>query len=509
MTSQWINDSVREPDLRRVAELLAFTVRAGDVIAMRGALGAGKTTLARAVVRALLADETAEVPSPTFSLLQVYATPRFPLFHFDLYRLASADEAHEIGLDATQEGVALIEWPERAEELLPPDRLEVRFEDTASDPAARRIVIEAYGAVAARLDRLKEIDRFLSAVGWADSRLRFLQGDASPRRYGRLVRGTQSLVLMDAPRRPDGPPIRGGQPYSRIAKLAEDVRPYVAVAGALRAAGLSAPEIPMQDLGRGLLLVEDLGEHVFSTASGGSAEQAELWQAAVEVLVHLRRQPLPGVMALADGSTYRLPTYDRPALEIELELLLDWYWPGVHGTPATCSTRRDFLGAWREPLEAVLDAHAGWTLRDFHSPNLLWRPERKGLARVGILDFQDALEGHPAYDLVSLLQDARVDVPAALERALFEHYCARVAAAEPAFDRAAFARAYAVLGAQRNTKILGIFTRLARRDGKAHYLQHMPRIWRYLARNLAHATLRPLEAWYEMSFPGVELGPSG
>ncbi len=144
---------------------------------------------------------------------------------------------------------------------------------------------------------------------------------------------------------------------------------------------------------------------------------------------------------------------------------------------------------------------AGWVLRDFHSPNLMWLPDKTGLKRVGLLDFQDALLGNPAYDLVSLLQDARVDVPAALERDLLDHYQQAAAAADPAFDPDAFRLAYAILGAQRNTKILGIFTRLARRDGKLQYLGHIPRIWGYLERNLEHATLQPLKAWYESHFP--------
>ncbi len=503
MTPPWTLARARESDVHRLAGLLAFGLRSGDTVALRGDLGAGKTALARAIIRLLLGDEAAEVPSPTFSLVQTYAAPRFPVLHLDLYRLGSAEEVRELGLDETSAaGVVLIEWPERAEALLPADRIEIGLsEDLAGDPGARRIVIEGLGTARPRVERLRAIEAFLHRSGWADARLLYLQGDASPRRFGRLVRNGASAVLMDAPRQADGPPIRNGKPYSRIANLAEDVRPYVAVAGALRAARLSAPDILAQDLDAGLLLVEDLGDDVFASAVGAGTDQAELWRAAVDVLVHVRGMPVPFSAVLADGSAYRLPPYDRAALQIEVELLLDWYWPALKGGPIPDAERAEYLALWNQAFDAVLRLPTGWVLRDFHSPNLMWLPQRSGLRRVGILDFQDALEGHPAYDLVSLLQDARVDVPEALADALFERYCAAAASREPAFDRDAFALAYAVLGAQRNTKILGIFTRLAQRDGKTGYLRHVPRLWRYLDRDLAHATLRPLKMWYERQLP--------
>lgn len=503
MTYPWTHAGLREPELSRVAELLAFALRPGDVVALRGDLGAGKTTLARLLLRVLLADEGAEVPSPTFSLLQTYATPRFPVFHFDLYRLGNADEALELGLgDETNAGVALIEWPDRAERLLPEDRIEIEIVDApGADSSLRHITITGRGRSGQRIQRLAAIDAFLQRTGWSDSQLLYLQGDASARRFGRLIRGAESAILMDAPRQPDGPPIRDGKPYSRIANLAEDVRPYVAVAGALRGTGLSAPEIKAQDLDQGLLLVEDLGDDVFGPAVTGGADQAELWRAAVDVLVRMRREAVPAGIPLADGSTHRLPPFDRAALQIEVELLIDWYWTAAVGVPASDAIRADFLARWNALFDRLLELPTGWVLRDFHSPNLMWLPQQTGLQRVGVLDFQDALEGHPAYDLVSLLQDARIDVAPELERELFRHYCGAAASADPAFDEASFAFAYAVLGAQRNTKILGIFTRLARRDGKTQYLQHIPRIWRYLERNLQHATLRPLKMWYDSNFP--------
>ncbi len=313
---------------------------------------------------------------------------------------------------------------------------------------------------------------------------------------------------MDAARQPDGPPIRNGLPYSRIAHLAEDVRPYIAIGRALRAAGLSAPEIIAQDSDEGVLLVEDFDDLPFGslvaqgTSEGGhrSVTQALLWTEAVDALLLLRHHPLPPALPLPDGSSYRLPRYDRGAMQIEVELLIDWYWPHVLGRTVSAAARQEFLGLWNAVFDKILALPTGWVLRDFHSPNLMWLPERSGISRVGVLDFQDALEGHPAYDLVSLLQDARVDVPDDLERQLLDRYCRGASASDPAFDEHAFGFAYAALGAQRATKILGIFTRLAHRDGKPQYLPHMPRLWRYLDRDLSHVILQPLRAWYDSHF---------
>jgi tRNA threonylcarbamoyl adenosine modification protein YjeE len=492
---------VDEEAMAPLAGLLAFCLAPGDVVALSGELGTGKTAFARSLIRAALGDDRAEVPSPTFALAEAYDTPKGRITHFDFYRLPRAEEAREIGFEeAVSTGAVVVEWPERAIGLMPADRLEVRFTET--DGGARRLLsFEGYGDWAARLDRLAAMRGFLDGARWGGARVRHLKGDASTRRYARLSLPGRTMLLMDAPRQPDGPPIRDGRPYSRIAHLAEDVVPYAAVSAGLRGRGLSAPRIDAQDLARGLLLIEDLGDRVFSEEIRCGADQAELWRAAVDALLALRSRPLPPKLPVGDGTSYVLPAYDRDALGIETELLIDWYLPALNGAPATASARSQFNALWSQVLASLLRLPQVPVLRDYHSPNLIWLPERQGVARVGIIDFQDAVVGHAAYDLVSLLQDARVDVPAELEAELCAHYMAAAKAEDPAFDENAFEFAYSALGAQRNTKILGIFTRLARRDGKPAYLQHMPRIWRYLERNLAHAALHPLTAWYDAELP--------
>ena len=492
-----------EPGLVRLAQLLAFTVRQGDLIALHGDLGAGKTTFARAFIQALTHPTITEVPSPTFTLVQTYDTPRVKLAHFDLYRFNDPSELDELGLDeAISIGAAIVEWPENAANRLTETRLAIAITESASNPETRDITLTGSDTWGPRLDRLVTIRDFLTRAGHAADIVHYLQGDASVRRYARLTAPNgDPTILMDWPRQPDGPPIRDGLPYSRIAHLAEDVRPFVAIAQALDTAGFSTPAIHAHDLDAGLLIIGDFGDAVFGSTIGKTASQADLWRTGVDTLIALRAATPPATLPLPDGSTVTMPFYDHQALGIETELLLDWYWPAVHGQPAPAEFKVEYSQLWATIFDRLATLPQGWALRDYHSPNLLALPDRAPPKNVGIIDFQDAQIGPHAYDLVSLLQDARVDVPAHLEAELLAHYCNTVAASDPAFQRRSFEWSYAALGAQRNSKILGIFARLAHRDGKPQYLAHIPRIWSYLARDLAHPELASLAAWYDRAFP--------
>jgi aminoglycoside/choline kinase family phosphotransferase len=244
--------------------------------------------------------------------------------------------------------------------------------------------------------------------------------------------------------------------------------------------------------------MEDLGEDRIVSGDPPAPIEAR-YEAAVDLLAALHRRKLPHALAVAPHLEYRLPRYDLGAFLIEAELLLDWYLAGAE--PAlTSAARAEFIALWREALDPALKAFPTWVLRDYHSPNLLWLPQRQGLAQIGLLDFQDALIGPAAYDVASLLQDARVDVPEELEVKLLSRY-ARARMGDQNFDAAEFAMLYSTLAAQRATKILGIFARLDRRDGKPQYLRHVPRLLRYLERSLAHPALAPLKAWYEVNVP--------
>jgi tRNA threonylcarbamoyl adenosine modification protein YjeE len=490
-----------EQGIQRLVMDIAAALDPGDLVTLSGDLGAGKTTFARAMIRFLADNPDIAVPSPTFTLMQTYDLPRFPLVHADLYRLEGPGELAELGFDdLPKNAVVLLEWPDRAAGFLPPDRLDIAFTLSAlNGPEHRNVRVTGYGKFASRAERIPVIRRFLDATSFADADRRRIQGDASTRGYERLTLGTHRAILMNAPRRPDGPVVRDGKPYSQIAHLAEDVVPFVAVANGLRQLGYSAPQIFEAEIADGLLLIEDLGAEPVVTGDP-PAPIPERYAAAVDVLITLHDQKVPSGVRVAPNVAHRLPVYDMEAQLIEVELLLDWYLPH-HRIQVTEDMRVIYANLWHDALQPVLESRPTWVLRDFHSPNLIWLPDRKGVAQVGLLDFQDAVMGPAAYDLASLLQDARVDVPELLEVELLGNYVKQRAAADPDFEPANFIRIYATVAAQRASKILGIFARLNRRDGKPQYLRHIPRVWGYLQRSLAHPSLVGLRDWYTEHVP--------
>ena len=488
-----------EAATRRFAADVANMLEPGDFLALSGDLGAGKTTFVRAMIAHLANDAAVEVPSPTFTLVQHYDLPRFRVVHADLYRVAGADELTELGLDDLPGSVVAMEWPDRAGAALPKDRIDIDFALALRNGAEHRVVqIEGRGAATLRVGRLGAMLAFLEKAGFSGTARVRIAGDASSRSYERLHLGGGQVILMNAPRRPDGPAVRDGLPYSAIAHLAEDVVPFVAIAEGLRARGFSAPRIHAADRDGGFLLLEDLGTDLV-VAGDPPAPLAERYRCAIEVLIDLHRHDLPPTLPVLGGS-YRIPLYDLPAYLIEVELLFNWYLPRC-GTALPAAARTEFLALWQEALAPALAARRTWVLRDFHSPNLLWLAGRQGPAQVGLLDFQDAVMGPEAFDVASLAQDARVDVGEDLERALVERYVDGRTANDAGFDADAFGVIYATLAAQRATKILGIFARLDRRDGKPQYLRHLPRIYAYVHRALRHPALSRLRAWYETHVP--------
>jgi len=307
---------------------------------------------------------------------------------------------------------------------------------------------------------------FLIAAGWEGAEIRPLAGDASFRRYFRVVDHDRSAILMDAP-----PPH-------------EDPRPFIAVARWLAERGFAAPEILHENLEHGLVLLQDFGDaRMRETVDAAPESELRLYEAAIDLLIRLRDHEA------ADLRPYDLAEYQR-----EAALLPEWYCPAL-GLDVDAQS---YARAWEQALAPVLGGHTPVTvLRDYHAENIMLI---EGSESLGLLDFQDALAGHPAYDLVSLLQDARRDVPAELETAMLDRY-KRITGAGDDFDVA-----YHVLGAQRNAKIIGIFTRLWKRDGKPRYPGLCPRVWTYLERDLAHPALRPVAEWFDANLPGAMRG---
>ena len=361
---------------------------------------------------------------------------------------------------------------------------------------------------------------FLAAAGWGDAARAPLAGDASSRRYERLRRGADTAILMDAPPAAEAaacPPdadaaARRALGYNAMARLAgPDLKRFIAIAEALRRRGLSAPEIYAAEPERGLALLEDLGDDLFARAIPAGADAQTLYETATDLLAALHAAipetaAASEVASLAQQKPPAPLAYDRLALETEITLFLDWYLPHAGGrmgggAVASPDLRASYLAVWAPALAGLEAAAEVLVLRDFHAENLLWLPGRAGVARVGLLDFQDAVIGPAAYDLVSLLEDARRDVAPDLAAAMRDRYCAARAAADSDFETARFRAAYALCGAQRNAKILGIFMRLAHRDGKRRYLDLIGRVRRHLIRDLDHPALAEVRAWHQEFAP--------
>ncbi len=481
----------------RLAGAIAPHLVPGDFLGLSGGLGAGKSVFARALIGARLAarGRAEDIPSPSYTLVQTYDLGGCELWHADLYRLGTPGEVAELGLDeAFDEAICVVEWAERLGDALPARRLLLTLGFAPGSAEARIATLAARGKrlglapgrprrggrpvnrpVERPVDRPGEIDAFLAREGWGAAARAPLAGDASARRYQRLTRGRARAILMDVP------------PESGL-----EVRPFLAVTDWLRAGGFSAPEVLASDPARGLVLLEDFGDDLFAALCAAEpAREAGLYAAAVDLLAELQRRPPP-------AAGWTPPPYDMAVLMREARLFVEWYLPAATGRPVPQALGAEFEALAAAAFTAVA-APAVPILRDYHAENLIWLPGRRGHARVGLLDYQDMLVGHPAYDLVSLIEDARRDTSAELRAAMLARYLERSGA-----DGETFGAAAATLAAQRNLKIMGLFTRLCRRDGKPRYLACLPRVWAHLARDLAAPPLAGLAAFVARHAPPPE-----
>ncbi len=487
-----------EQDTTRLGETLAMALKSGDLVTLSGDLGAGKTVLARAAIRSASGDEGLEVPSPTFTLVQNYEGFSFGnLAHFDLYRLSEGSELEELGLEeALETGVALVEWPQRAPVVL--DKPVLAITVAPHDDDSRSVSVTGRAEAIERLQRSLDIRAFLNANGCHSASRRHLTGDASTRAYETVhLASGKTLILMNSPAQPDGPPVHDGKPYSTIAHLAEDVRAFVGVAKLLRDHGFRAPQIHAQDLDAGLLLIEHLGDTFI--IDNDRIPIRERYEASVETLAAMHEYSWPNSVDIGDEEIYCVPPFDRGAMMIEVSLLADWYAQHRIDRNLERAEHQEFERIWNALIDRLEASEKTLVMRDYHSPNIIWNGDASGTDRIGLIDFQDALIGPCAYDVASLAQDARVDVTADLEQHLLERYCN----SRPAMDQTAFRESYAIMAAQRATKVAGIFVRLSKRDHKHGYLAHLPRIEDYLARSLAHPVLADYKNWFERVFAGT------
>ena len=320
-------------------------------------------------------------------------------------------------------------------------------------------------------NRAQRRDDFIAQAGWGHASAVVVAGDASNRSYDRLTKADgQTAILMNAP------PEKG-----------EDVRPFVKILKILRNHGLEAPDLIATDNTHGFLLLEDLGDNLFArVCQTEPALENTLYKAAIDVLLQLQTLPSP-----KDVAPYDLTAYLR-----ETDLVTDWYLPSITGQPIEQALKDDYRAKITAVCNAIEPVSPVLVLRDYHAENLLWLPERLGCHKVGLLDFQDALMGHPAYDLVSLLEDARRDTSQKLQSEMKNYFIGK-----SGYNLNAFNTAYATIGAQRNLKIVGIFARLCVRDAKPHYVDLIPRVWAHLQHDLEHPALVHLKTWVDHNLP--------
>ena len=347
---------------------------------------------------------------------------------------------------------------------------------------------------------------FLARVGWGDAVVTPLAGDASTRSYARLALGGRKAMLMDQPQHAEAPAAptnaseeaRRALGYNAVARLAgADCARFVAAAEWLSTHGLAAPDIYEADPAQGFVILEDLGDALFAEVLADGGDEKTLYEHAVEVLAKIHAADAPGSLS-PDKPLF---DYDLTALIAETDLLVEWFLPLALQRQATEAEMAEHRSLWRAVLSGIAGQRRVFVHRDYHAQNLLWLPERSGVSRVGLIDFQDAVAGSPAYDLISLTKDARRTVSPELAEATTRQYLAAMMAQGTPLDEASFRHEIAVMAAQRTVKIVGIFARLHSRDGKPRYLPFLPRLWTYLDRDLAHPALHDLRAWYDRTIP--------
>ena len=480
-----------EEHTQAIARDLAAIASPGDLITLSGNLGAGKTHFARAFIRAYQNNANMEVPSPTYLIAIEYnSNASKSITHFDLYRLDDVQELDELGIeDALVQGVVLIEWPQKALDQLPKERLDITISIGKGD--TRTLNFEGSETVVNRQTRSIEIGDFLR-THCPDNYIRHpFAADASARNYELIEIGAKTKILMDAPKMADGPPVKDGLPYSQIAHLAEEVRPFVAIAKLLQAEGFCTPEIFAANYGQGLVLLEHLGDG--KIVDDNNNPIPDRYMQSIEMLAHMHSKKWQANQAMDDGNSYQVPEFDIDAMMIEVNLLSQWYLEDVD--QATAQTVADYNEIWTALCEQAQSFENSLLLRDYHSPNIIWRDDKSGLDKIGLIDFQDAMIGPAAYDVVSLAQDVRVAVSETQENELVSHYIEMRKKQDVGFDMENFKYEYAVMGAQRASKIIGIFVRLDKRDGKSNYRKLIPGVKNYLARNLRHPGLSKYRNW--------------
>mgnify|MGYP001272369135 FL=1 len=473
-------------DLEKLAKELVPLLNEGGVMTLNGQIGAGKTTLAKLIIQELTQTPLEDIVSPTFNLYHTYNKDNLEIAHYDFYRIESEIELLEIDLnESLTDKICIIEWADKFRDLLPKDRIEIFIKCKKNERVYRINPLGKFREVVS--DRAK-IENYLGGLDINFTELQRLPGDASKRNYYRVMSPDNTMILMDATQESNIKSKTG---------LSNGIDDFIKIQKYLDSIDVRVPKLIVRNRTDNILLEEDLGEYSYADMLTKENYQ-KLYNPAIKTLIHISNINHPKNIS-TDSNPHYLKEFDLDIYLNEAEIFIDYYWPFIHGKQCNADKKQEFTHVMGEVYSNLTDDKT-LMLRDFHSPNLLFLENEDGFRKCAVIDFQDALFGHPLYDLVSLTNDARTTIDEHQEKYLIDLYKKDFPFNNFQFDSLSFIEQYHILGVQRSIKILGIFARLAILETNQNYLVHMPRVICYIKRIMQSGSIQTLACWLNQNF---------
>ncbi|MEK9794560.1 MAG: tRNA (adenosine(37)-N6)-threonylcarbamoyltransferase complex ATPase subunit type 1 TsaE [Hyphomicrobiales bacterium] len=474
-------------ELDAFVKYIAPIFEKGDLLALNGEIGSGKTTLTKHLINYLTATRIDEINSPTFNLCQTYSKEDLIISHYDFYRLDYLQEIEELDInDSIKNNFTIIEWANKFSSILPKDHIEIQISNKSHQ---REYKILFHGEYAKKIAAHKNRLSFLSNSNFNIKKITNMKGDASKRKYYRVNDGKENFVLMDA-----------SEDSIKETTTSKTITDFIVFGQYLENIGLRVPKIYEFDIQKHLILEEDLGLTTYDELYSKLSFQ-DLINPAIESLLILVHSNYKNINDL-DGRAFEPQNFDEKVFINESKIFIDYYWPYVKNSICPEEEKYEFLSII-EKIYSDLSTDKTLVLRDYHSPNLHYLQNEKGHRKCALIDFQDALLGHPLYDLVSLAQDARFTISEDQERYIVDTFEDKFLFNDFQLSKSSFNEQYKILAIQRSLKILGIFARLYLLEGKNNYIIHMPRVVDYIRRSMDCSLLHNLTHWLKINFKDI------